>query len=612
VGGRIAGLLYLALAIAATWPLAGQLDSSVAHDLGDPLLVTYLLNWNARVAPFTDAWWHPPFFWPSPHVMAASEHLLGLSLIASPLIWLGVSPLATYNLLFIASFWTAGVAGWVLGRTLTGRAAPAWLCGLVFMFAPYRFSHLPHLQILFSCGVPLLFAALHRTLAVRTTQPGGEAHEPSGGANPWKWPAIVAACWLWQGLVSGYFLAFLPVAILLWLVWFAPRDWPVWGRVAAAGGVASVAVAPLLWRYTVLQDSYGFQRGLNEVLEFSADVAGLWQVSDKLAFWGELLPKGYAEEQLFPGLTPLIIAALSLGSPTWPTGSVRTLTKAALGVAAVLLSAAGIAVLIPGGFTFLGVDVSITSVHKPLGAAWIALAIAIISTRRFQAARNRTSPVAGYAVIAAMCWLLALGPAPTLYGDRIWYLAPYAWLHDYVPGFTAFRVPARFFLVTTVSLAAMAALGVQRAARRGLAVLVPVLVLGSMGVIAEGWLARMPLAAAPQPIAIPTAAVAVLELPAGDPARDATAMYRSLFHGRPVVNGWTGYRPASAEALSRADAGDVNALDTWTRYGPLAVIVHRDVAHAPRYEAMMQQAGAACRDEGGTPVCLVMQPNHGR
>jgi hypothetical protein len=129
-------LLYLFLAIVATWPLARQLDTAVPHDLGDPLLVTYLLNWNARVAPFSETWWHPPFFWPASHVLALSEHLLGLSIVASPLIWLGASPLAAYNVLFIVSFWTAGIGGWALGRAITGRAAPAWMCGLVFMFAP--------------------------------------------------------------------------------------------------------------------------------------------------------------------------------------------------------------------------------------------------------------------------------------------------------------------------------------------------------------------------------------------------------------------------------------------------------------------------------------------
>jgi hypothetical protein len=608
-----AALLYLILAIVATWPLARQIDTSVPHDLGDPLLVTYLLNWNARVTPFTEAWWHPPFFWPERHIMVLSEHLLGLSLVASPLVWLGLSPLAAYNLLFITSFWTAGIGGWVLGRTVTGHPAPAWIAGLAFMFAPYRFSHLPHLQILFSCGVPLLFAALHRALAQAAPRNQLQVTESvSGGAHArvsprrmarWWWPLIVAACWLWQGLVSAYFLAFLPIAILLWLIWFAPRAWSLWGRLVTAGGAAAAAAAPLLWRYSVLQEAAGYRRQSHEVLEFSADVAGLWQVSDRLAIWGRWLPKGYAEEQLFPGVTVLVLGALAFTGVRGVFGPMRTITKAALGLAAILLASAGIASFMPGAFSFLGLDVSMNHAHKPLGAAWLALGLACCTSRRSTTAWRQASLPAGYLFIAVVCWVLTLGPAPTLYGESIWYLAPYRWLYEYVPGFTAFRVPARLFVITTMALAVLAALGTQRIARRGPMAVGVLVVLASGAIVAEGWLARLPLVPAPRPIAIPDEAVAVLELPTDDPGRDAEAMYRSLFHGRPVANGWSGYRPATAVALSKADAGDVRAFEAWTRHGPLAVVIHRDVTHAARYESMMQQVGASCRSDGEALVC---------
>jgi hypothetical protein len=618
-----AALLYLALAVVATWPLARQLDTSVPHDLGDPLLVTYLLNWNARVMPFSEAWWHPPFFWPARHVLVLSEHLLGLSIVASPLIWLGLSPLAAYNVLFVASFWTAGIGGWVLGRTLTGQGAAAWLCGLVFMFAPYRFSHLPHLQILFSCGVPLLFAALHHSLMhlqSRAAPPSRDpkaptrapsSTTPSSWLGRWRWPIVVVACWIWQGLVSGYFLAFLPIGIVLWLIWFAPRAWPLWGRLAAVGSLGALTVAPLLWRYAVLQETGGYRRGLHEVLEFSADVAGLWQVSDRLSIWGRLLPKGYTEEQLFPGLATLALAAVALRTLPRAIGRMRAFTATCLAVAAIFASAAAIAVLIPGAFTFLGADVSLHNAHKPLGLAWLAFIGAVVSSRTFTSAWRQRSVAGGYVVLAVVSWILTLGPAPTMNGEPVWYLAPYSWLYTYVPGFTAFRVPARLFVLTTVALAALAAVGTERILRWRRSAAVATTALLSVAVVAEGWLARMPLAAAPRPIAIPVEAVAVLELPTGDAGRDATAMYRSLFHGRPVLNGWSGYRPASAAATARVDAGDVHALLDWARLGPLAIVIHRDVPHAARYEGMVEHAGATCQAAGEALVCLVRPPAPG-
>ena len=40
-----------------------------------------------REVPFTPHWWNLPQFFPIPGAMAFSEHLLGLSLIATPVIW---------------------------------------------------------------------------------------------------------------------------------------------------------------------------------------------------------------------------------------------------------------------------------------------------------------------------------------------------------------------------------------------------------------------------------------------------------------------------------------------------------------------------------------------
>ena len=84
--GLAAGL-YLLLTIALTWPLVLHPGGRVPNDLGDSLLNTFLLAWNARVVPFTPHWWNLPQFFPIPGAMAFSEHLLGLSLIATPVIW---------------------------------------------------------------------------------------------------------------------------------------------------------------------------------------------------------------------------------------------------------------------------------------------------------------------------------------------------------------------------------------------------------------------------------------------------------------------------------------------------------------------------------------------
>src|SRR5215213_1616799 len=88
---------YCALTIALTYPLIRQLASAIPNDAGDPALNTWILWWNAQAIPFLPAWWNAPSFFPGAGTLAFSENLLGLSVIATPIQWLGFSPQVAYN-----------------------------------------------------------------------------------------------------------------------------------------------------------------------------------------------------------------------------------------------------------------------------------------------------------------------------------------------------------------------------------------------------------------------------------------------------------------------------------------------------------------------------------
>src|SRR4051812_30061014 len=96
--------LYLALAIALTFPLMTTLGTALPSDPGDPALNTWILWWNAHALPYSDRWWNAPAFYPSQGVLAFSENLLGLSVISTPLQWLGAGPQFAYNVVFILTF----------------------------------------------------------------------------------------------------------------------------------------------------------------------------------------------------------------------------------------------------------------------------------------------------------------------------------------------------------------------------------------------------------------------------------------------------------------------------------------------------------------------------
>ena len=273
-------------------PLGAHFGSAVAHDRGDPLLVTWILWWSTHAVPLTDAWWNAPAFYPSQGVLAFSENLLGLAPITAPIIALTQAPLVGYNAAFLLSYLLSGLGAYLLAFVLTRRHDASFVAALAFAFAPYRLSHTQHLQLLSSYWMPVAIAALHLYLA-----------HPK-----WRWAALFAGSWLLQALACGYYLFFLSILVLVWLACFAPRRLAPRdaARLAAAWGVAAVAIAPVLLGYRAIHAAYGFngarrsaelQRGHRRTVVRPTRLAGL-----ALAAW-----RRRVESEQFPGITVLIL-----------------------------------------------------------------------------------------------------------------------------------------------------------------------------------------------------------------------------------------------------------------------------------------------------------------
>ncbi len=564
-------LVYCGLTVALTYPLIVQIGSVLPNDAGDPALNTWILWWNTQTVPFTSAWWNAPAFYPAPGVLSFSENLLGLSLISTPLHWLGVGPQAAYNIVFLLTFPLSAIGAYLLTLDLTKRRDAAFLAGVLFGFAPYRIAHLPQIQSLASFPMPFALLGLHRYL--RDPRP--------------KWLVLFAAGWFLQGICNGYYLLFFSVFVGLWILWFTSP----WSRprqflaVGAAWAIAAVPMMPLLLRYRHIHASFGFTRDFATIRDYGADVAGLLHPAQHIALWGWIDVYRRGEGELFPGLTItlLVLAGLlfvrdetAAGVGSW------AIARRVLGSLAIITALVSVSAVVLGPWRFEPFGVRVLSVSNPVKpltfSLMLALALALTSPglRRGFAAR---SVLGFYASAGFLMWLFSLGPAPTIMGSPLMYRGPYALLMV-LPGFNALRVPARFWMMTTLCLAVIGAMVFDRLTARYGRTRPLVAAVLAIGVLADTWMAAMPLADTPRPfqaLSCGEPGGPIVELPLGHTYPDVAAMYRQMSHERPLVNGYSGYFPPHYSALRFGlSLRDPEVLTQLAAHGIRDILVDRE------------------------------------
>lgn len=561
----LACVLYLALATAYTWPLVLHPGTHVANDLGDSLLNMSIFAWNARTLPLTDAWWNMPQFFPASGVTAFSEHLLGFAPITTPVFLATENPVLTYNLVFFLSFVFSALSAHALGWSLTRRHDAALVCGLAFAFAPYRAAQLSHVQVLSSYWMPLALVGLIEYFRDHRR----------------RWLVLFAGSWLMQALTCGYYFFYLSVLVVLWLLWFAVgrERWTRLGAVLAAWAVAVAMMAPLLYGYWRIQQSYGMRRWTSEIATFSADVASLLQASGNLLTWRWVTVFARPESEIFPGLAIVVLVAAA-ALLRWRAMGIgrkrlRTMWVAAAAGVVFMLIAATPAIWGPWKLDLGGVRLlSVGTPHKPLSVGFVMLAIAVglhPVVRAFWAAR---SPFAFFVLAAIVMWLFSLGPAPTFMNRPVLYKAPYSWLME-IPGVEGVRVPSRFWMLAVLCLAAAAALAIVRLAARWPRARNAMVVGACLAVLADGWTTGLELPERPPARPNRTMAQARLDLPMYV-GHDLQSLYWAIAHERPVVNGYSGYFARHYWVLRYLITNqDHDVLTHLARYGDLEIGVDR-------------------------------------
>ena len=301
----LVSVLYAALTFVMAYPFSASPGSLVLADAPDTHLYVWTLAWDVH------AFVHQPvlifdanIYHPYPNTLAYSENLIGSALLAAPIIWLTGDAVLAMNLVALLTCVLCGTGAYFLARRWQLSVPAAFICGIVFAFAPPRFFRMGQLHMTAVQWIPFTLAFLHSYLerGRRTDL------------------LLAIGCFSLQVLSSGHGAAFLAVSIALLFAWrFAfgqPFAWRQWLRDCGATG--AYLIAPSVWillPYRAAQSEAGLRReypaeAMPGLDSFLASPSRL-HVSLQHALLGKTV-NDEAIVFLFPGILVLVLAAAAV------------------------------------------------------------------------------------------------------------------------------------------------------------------------------------------------------------------------------------------------------------------------------------------------------------
>ncbi len=578
----VAGCGYGLLTAVFLAPLLRQFATHIAPDPGDPIFTLTVLSWvGERLLAGGGDLWSPSFFHPARLVLTYSDHFLGPGLVFGVLRRIGASPAAAYNTLVLSSFALSGlVTCWVIRRAGHSRFA-AFVAGVVFAFAPYKWDQLPHIQMLFTQWIPALLWCWHRFLDA-----------------PSRRRALAFLFFYTLHLLGGNYLAYL-IHIPLGLMLAArlcdlPRDGVAkrgWLTIGAASALAGALAFAVFRPYLEPVAGVATQRQTADFHAWGATLASFFTPSPVWAppRLDPFVPTIRPENGLFVGLPVFLLAVLG-GWMSWRRfhmPSAKSLSLRQRGTLHLLALVAAVAYVAADVLTWS----PIAKVPPPLGRWYGVLGLAFAGAALAWLALRRAW---------GGSWPLRFGPdgrwarAMALTGGASFLLAHpmiFVLLTNVLPGMGRMRVPTRVFAILLLPLACLAAAGagelLRRAAenveRRALAAVALVWLMADLA----------PLSLAPNLQYLPRerelpevyrwiGAAAdvggVLELPIYADHRELNYQYAWLAHRKPLLNGYSGQFPLPYQRLAQVCAGrravTVECFEEARRMGATHVVLH--------------------------------------
>ena len=297
-------VLFTAIAVIVTWPLARLLPTAVAYP-GDPLINAWVLSWDVHALTHDPSnIFHANIFFPARYALTFSENLFGLLPLALPLSLLA-TPLTVHNILLIAGIAFSAWGAFVLGRVATGSVLAGVVAAIVYGYVPWRVVHLSHLQHAWGGWLPLLVAAILHFDRRRDRRSA----------------VMIAGAFVMNGLTNLHYLVFGAVLAAAVAGAVALRSRERLATLVAALVLPALLLTAILWPYRVAHDLYSVRGDAAETDLYTASLRD-WVAP------GE----GEPERRVFPGYIAIALAAIGCVSRGPRTVKASAVALLAIGV----------------------------------------------------------------------------------------------------------------------------------------------------------------------------------------------------------------------------------------------------------------------------------------
>jgi hypothetical protein len=305
------GLLVVLMAYHYTPQLTGE----VAGEWWDPLLTMWTLSWNTTTLLHNPMHlWQAQLLYPNPLTLSYSESFLGETPFFAPFFLITHNPVLSYNLVFYLTFLLCATNMYILARYHTGKPFAAFVAALIYAFAPYRLGEIDHIHVIAGEWIPLVLLYLDLSLK----------------QGKWRHWSLFAIFYLLQLLSSVYYGIFLSYTVLAYVIIRYTRPLLVkvhqqrrkylayllaQGQKPAVVFTVMLVTLGFLMAPYILQLSSGLARSISQTANFSAFVSDFRFAAPFNWLYGISSYNGVSlqldsEHYLFLGLTTMGLAAL--------------------------------------------------------------------------------------------------------------------------------------------------------------------------------------------------------------------------------------------------------------------------------------------------------------